>query len=269
MGPLAAAKESDYRSRIEQKGIEEHRRYIDTQMELARTTSDDAQRSECLANAVAANGMLLRGMSVGFVTGEPNYKTINTISAEIQSARAFRSLMADGSGERLAKNGSVDAILREMQKRDRTLAEETTPSRTAIDVIRGVQLKARARTAQPRDYAMLAAAHRLSSRRGKARAPDGKLVDVVRRDMNRMIDGGLLNEETERVLNDPDFQYVMKHEKPETLYVNALRTNGTAFEQYPQRAERLRSLEKQAEQSAQAPEAPQQPPQPNRGGPAR
>ena len=52
-------------------------------MTQARDTADAAQRSQHLANAVAANGMLLRGMEVGFITGELNYRAINEISQGI------------------------------------------------------------------------------------------------------------------------------------------------------------------------------------------
>ena len=232
----------DYQSRAEQQGIDAHRKYIDARMASARETSDGAERSRCLADAVAANGMLLRGMEVGFVTGEPNYKAIQEISTGIQSTRAFRSLMAD-SGEHLAQNGSVDALVNALRDRDRALSEREPPSRGAIDVIRGVQAKVRARTAQPRDYAMLVAANRLSSARSAERAPDGRTVETVRRDLNRQLDGTLLKTETERVLKDPDFHYLMKHEKPESLYVNALRANGAAFEKYADRAEQLRARE--------------------------
>ena len=240
--PLAVTDVSNYRSHIEQKGIEEHRSYINTQMQQARETRDPAQRSRCLSNAIAANGMLLRGMEVGFITAEPNYKAIQDISQGIQTTRAFRSLMED-CGERLAQNGSVDALVRDLQERDRQLAENELPSRPAIEVIHGIQAKVRAQTAQPRDFAMLVATHRLSSWRGKTRAPDGKVLDVVRRDLSRQLDGRTLGEEAERVMQDPDFRYVMRHEKKENLYLSALRVNGTALEQYPRRAEQLRARE--------------------------
>ena len=124
-----------------------------------------------------------------------------------------------------------------LQDRDRKLSAQELPSRPAIEVIRGIQAKVRARTAQERDYATLAAAHRLSSWQGKETAPDGKLVDVVRRDLNRQLEGEALSGETERVLKDPDFQYLMKHEKRESLSVSALRLNGAALGQYAKRTE--------------------------------
>lgn len=220
-------------------------------MRQARDAPDDAQRSRCLANAVAANGMLLRGMEAGFITGELNHQVIREISEGIRNTRAFQSLMSDGSGERLAKNGSVDALLRDIQERDRELSKEELPTRSANDVIRGVQAKVRARTAQPRDFAMLVAAHRMSTWRGKGPAPDGKMVDIVRRDLNKRLDGRMLSEETNRVMEDPDFRYVMGHEKQENLYINALRFKGNAFEQYPRRAEKLRSLEAERNKTGQ------------------
>ncbi len=233
---------TDYRRKVEQKGVEEHRKFINEQMLQARETADAAQRSQHLANAVAANGMLLRGMEVGFITGELNYRAIHDISQGIQKTSAFRSLMAD-TGEQLAQSGSVDALVRDLQARDRELSESEQPNRRAIDVIHGVQAKARARTAQPRDYAALVAVHRLSSWKAKALAPDGKMVEVVRRDVNRQLDGTMLSEETDRVMNDPDFKYIMEHEKPETLNINTLRGSGIAMEQYPKRAEQLRQRE--------------------------
>ena len=245
---------TDYRRKTEQKGIEEHRKFIHEQMSQARETPDAAQRSRHLANAVAANGMLLRGMEVGFITGELNYRAISEISQGIQKTSAFRSLMAD-RGEQLAQTGSVDALVRDLQARDRELSKGEQPSRRAIEVIHGVQAKARARTAQPRDYATLVAVHRLSSWKGKALAPDGKMVEVVRRDVNRQLDGTMLGEETEKVLKDPDFRYLMEHEKPESLNITALRGNGAALEQYAKRAEQLRRRE--TEQARDSPTAPQ------------
>ena len=253
---------TDYRREVEQKGVEEHRKFINEQMTQARDTADAAQRSQHLANAVAANGMLLRGMEVGFITGELNYRAINEISQGIQKTRAFRSLMAD-RGEQLAQSSSVDALVRDLQTRDRELSAGEQPSRQAIEVIRGIQAKARARTAQPRDYATLVAVHRLSSWKGKALAPDGKMVEVVRRDVNRQLDGKMLSEETEKVLKDPDFKYIMEHERPESLNINVLRSNGIALEQYPKRAEQLRQRE--AEQARASPETQQK----TEEGPAR
>lgn len=253
---------TDYRREVEQKGVEEHRKFINEQMAQARETADAAQRSQHLANAVAANGMLLRGMEVGFITGELNYRAINEISQGIQKTRAFRSLMAD-RGEQLAQSGSVDTLVRDLQARDRELSAGEQPSRQAIEVIRGIQAKARARTAQPRDYATLVAVHRLSSWKGKALAPDGKMVEVVRRDVNRQLDGKMLGEETEKVLKDPDFKYIMEHERPESLNINVLRSNGIALEQYPKRAEQLRQRE--AEQARASPETQQK----TEEGPAR
>ena len=253
---------TDYRREVEQKGVEEHRKFINEQMTQARDTADAAQRSQHLANAVAANGMLLRGMEVGFITGELNYRAINEISQGIQKTRAFRSLMAD-RGEQLAQTGSVDTLVHDLQERDRELSAGEQPSRQAIKVIRGVQAKARARTAQPRDYAALVAVHRLSSWKGKALAPDGKMVEVVRRDVNRQLDGKMLGEETDKVLKDPDFKYIMEHERPESLNINVLRSNGIALEQYPKRAEQLRQRE--AEQARASPETQQK----TEEGPAR
>lgn len=253
---------TDYRRKAEQKGVEEHRKFINEQMLQAREAADAAQRSQHLANALAANGMLLRGLEVGFITGELNYRAIKETSQGIQKTRAFRSLMAD-RGEQLAQNGSVDALVRDLQARDRELSQGEQPSRRAIEVIHGIQAKARARTAQPRDYATLVAVHRLSSWKGKELAPDGKMVEVVRRDMNRQLDGAMLGEETEKVLKDPDFKYIMEHEKLESLNINALRANGAALEQYPKRAEQLRQRE--AEQVRDSPAAPQK----AGGGPAR
>lgn len=242
---------TDYRKTVERLGVEGHRDYIRAQMARARETADAARRSQCLANAIAANGMLLRAMDVGFVTGELNYQAIAEISQGIQSTPAFRSLMED-SGERLAQSGSVDALVRDLKERDRALSEGGLSDYKAAEVIRGVQAKVRAHTAQPRDYAILVAAHRLSSRKGKTVAPDGRTVEVVRRDLNRRLDGGLLSEETYRVLTDPDFRYVMENEKPEGLYFNALRVDGAALEQYPRRAAQLRARE--AERARPAPE---------------
>ena len=253
---------TDYRKKVEQQGVEEHRKFINEQMAKARDAPDAAQRSRHLANAVAANGMLLRGMEVGFITGELNYRAIKEISQGIQKTRAFRSLMAE-RGEQLAQSGNVDALVRDLQAEDRELSEGEQPSRQAIEIVRGIQAKARARTAQPRDYAALAAVHRLSSWKGKALAPDGKMVEVVRRDLNRELDGATLSEETEKVLKDPDFQYIMEHEKPESLNINALRGNGVALEQYAKRAGQLRQRE--AQQAKAAPDARQK----GNEGPAR
>lgn len=271
MRPLATTDFMDYRRKVEIKGINNHRNYINEQMSQARDATDDARRSQCLANVIAANGLMLRSMDVGFVTGDLNYKAIQEISAGIENTQAFRSLMADGSGERLAKNGSVDALVRDLQERDRELAEKEPPSRPAIDVIRGVQAKVRARTAQPRDYAALVAAYRLSSMEGKWRAPDGKLIDTVRHDVTRQLDGKMLGEETDRVMLDPDFQYLMGHEKQESLYINALRANGMAFQQYPQRVEKLRTLEAERSKSGQREAEQTEPiaPQKNEQGPVR
>ena len=63
---------TDYRRKVEQQGVEEHRKFINEQMEQARVAPDAAQRSRHPANAVAAGGLLLRGMEVGFITGELN-----------------------------------------------------------------------------------------------------------------------------------------------------------------------------------------------------
>lgn len=260
MRPLTQKGFTDYRDKIEQKAIEEHRNYINAQMAFSRAAPDDAQRSQHLANAIAANGMLLRGMDSGFVTWEPNYQAISDLSAGIETIPAFRSLMEDGSGERLAQGGSVDALVRELHERERALSENEMQSRSAADVIRDVQVKVRARTAEPRDYATLAAAHRLSSWKGRARAPDGKMVDVVRRDMNRRLDGRTLAEETDRVLADPDFQYLMKYETKESLDLNALRINGTALAQYAKRAKQLKLREEErskAEPAKARPDAPE------------
>ena len=260
MRPLAEKGFTDYRNKIEQKAIEEHRSYINAQMAFSSSAPDDAQRSRHLANAIAANGMLLRGMDIGFVTGELNYQAISDLSAGIETLPAIRSLMEDGSGERLAQGGSVDALLRELHERERALSENEMQSRSASDVIRDVQVKARARTAEPRDYAMLAAAHRMSSWKGRTRAPDGKMVDVVRCDMNRRLDGRTLVEETDRVLADPDFQYLMKHEKKEILDLNALRINGTALAQYAKRVKQMKSREEErstAEPAKAGPDAPE------------
>lgn len=243
MGSLAATDFTNYRQKTEQQGIANHRRYISEQMALSRDAPDGARRSRSLANAIAANGLLLRGMDVGFITGEVNDQAVREIAEGIEKTRAFQSLMADGSGERLAKNGSVDALVCGLQERDRALSEAEPPTRPAIDVMRGIEAKVRAGTAQPRDFATLAAAHRLTTWRGKGPAPDGKIIDLVRHDVNKPLDGQLLREETERVMADPDFQYLMGHEKQETLYRNALRFHGTAFEQYPQRASQLRTRE--------------------------
>jgi len=242
---------TDYQKKIEQKGITEYRGYIDEQMSQAREALDAEKRSQHLANAVAANGMLLRGLAVGFVTGELNYKAIQEISRGLQNTQAFQSLMKD-SGEQLAQNGTVETLVRSLQKRDRELAE-AQPSRPAIEVIQGIQAKVRAGTVQPRDYATLVAAHRLSSWKGKAAAPDGKMVDVVRRDVNRRLDGRLLSEETERIMADKDFQYLMKHEPKESLGVNALRLNGAALEQYAKRANQLRAREQEKQKASDGP----------------
>ena len=242
MRPLAVTNFLDYGKEIERQSIEEHRNYIRGQMQQARLSPDAARRSECLANVLAANGLMLRGMDVGFISAKPNYKAIQDTSRDIQATAAFRSLMED-SGERLAKGGDVDALVRELQDRDRKLSGRDMGDRPAIDVIRAAQAKVRARTAQPRDYAMLAAANRLSARRGQEAAPDGRLVEVVRRELNMPLSGKELSAETDRVLSDPDFRYFMKHEKRERLYVSALRLNGSALEQYPRRAEQLRAAE--------------------------
>ena len=253
MRSLAVTDFTNYRQKAEQQGIAEHRRFINEQMALSREAHDDAQRSCSLADAIAANGLLLRGMDVGFITGELNYPAIREISEGIRKTRAFQSLMADGSGERLAKNGSVDALVRELQARDRELSEADPPTRPAIDVMRDVEAKVRARTAQTRDFATLAAAHRMTTWRGKGPAPDGKIIDLVRHDINKPLDGKMLHEETDRVMADPDFQYLMAHEKTEALYFNALRFHGMAFEQYPKRAESLRERETQQNRSAAEP----------------
>ena len=269
---LAVTDFTDYRQKAEQQAIAEHRRFINEQMEQARAVS--GERSRSLANAIAANGLMLRGMEVGFVTGELNYQAIREISEGIEKTRAFQSLMADGSGERLAQNGSVDALVRDLLARDRELSDAEPPTRPAVDVMRGIEAKVRARTAQPRDFATLAAAHRMTTWRGKGPAPDGKIIDLERHDINKPLDGKMLREETDRVMADPDFQYLIEHEKPESLYINALRFHGMAFEQYPQRAEKLRALEtersKDTEKSAGAAK-PKEPaaPQRNEQGPAR
>ena len=270
MRPLAGTGFTNYRQELEQQGIANHRKYINDQMALARDAPDDARRSRSLANVIAANGLLLRGMAVGFVTGELNYQAIREISEGIEKTRAFQSLMADGSGERLAKNGSVDALVRGLQEREHKLSEAELPTRPAIDVMRGIEAKVRARTAQPRDFAMLAAAHRMTTWRGKGPAPDGKLVDQVRHDFEKPLDGQMLREETDRVMADPDFQYLMGHERQESLYLNALRFHGMALEQYPQRANQLRARE--AERTGAAPEqtsAENAAPQKGEQGPAR
>ena len=243
MRSLAATDFSNYRQNIERQSIAAHREFIDAQMAQAREAVDDAQRSGSLANVIAANGMLLRGMEVGFITGEPDYQAIREIAEGIQATRAFRNLMADGGGERLAKNGSVDALVRDLQERDLALSEEELAARPAMDVIRGIQTKVRARTAQPRDFAMLAAAHRMTTWKGKICAPDGKIVDTVRHDVSKQLDGKMLREEAGRVMADPDFQYLIEHEKTESLYINALRANGAAFGQYRKRAGQLRARE--------------------------
>ena len=270
MRTLAVTDFTSYRQKVELEGINNHRNYINEQMALSRAATDDAQRSHSLANVIAANGLMLRGMDVGFITGELDYQAIREISEGIQNTRAFRSLMADGSGERLAKNGSVDALVRDLQERDRELSEAEPPTRPAIDVMRGIEAKVRARTAQPRDFAMLAAAHRMTTWRGKGRAPDGKIIDHESHDINRPLDGKMLREETDRVMADPDFQYLMGHERQESLYLNALRFHGMALEQYPQRANQLRARE--AERTGAAPErseAENAAPQKGEQGPAR
>ena len=276
MRSLAVTDFTNYRQKVEQKGIAEHRKFINEQMAQARNAPNDAQRSRSLANVIAANGMLLRGMDVGFITGELNYQAIREISDGIQKTRAFQSLMADGGGERLAQNGSVDALVRDLQARDRELSEAEPPTRPAIDVMRGIEAKVRARTAQPRDFATLAAAHRMTTWRGKGPAPDGKIIDLVRHDVNKPLDGKMLREETDRVMVDPDFQYLMGHEKQEALYINALRFHGMAFEQYPKRAEALREREavrtktspEQAKSAAEPEKAEPTAPQKTENGPA-
>ena len=242
MRSLAVSNISDYQKKIANESIQGHRDFIQTQLTKARAATDAAERSACLANVIAANGLLLRGMELGFISGKPNFKAISDISRGIQATDSFQSLMED-SGERLAREGNVDGLVLALQDRDRKLSAQELPSRPAIEVIRGIQAKVRARTAQERDYAALAAAHRLSSWQGKETAPDGKLVDVVRRDLNRQLSGEELSGETERVLKDPDFQYLMKHEKRESLSVSALRLNGAALGQYAKRTEQLRQRE--------------------------
>ena len=175
----------DYQEQIEQQGIQEYRSYIQEQMSQAREAADAELRSQHLANALAANGMLLRGLDVGFVTGELNYKAIREVAQGLRSTRAFQSLMQD-SGERLAKSGSVETLVRDLQDRDRELSE-AQPSHTAGEVIRGVQAKVRAHRAAAglRDAGCGApplkpAGQGHPARRGNHRVPECRVVARVK-----------------------------------------------------------------------------------------
>ena len=84
MRSLAVSNISDYQKKIANESIQGHRDFIQTQLTKARAATDAAERSACLANVIAANGLLLRGMELGFISGKPNFKAISDIS------RAFR-----------------------------------------------------------------------------------------------------------------------------------------------------------------------------------
>lgn len=224
--------------------------YIAGQMEAARTAASPEERASCLANAVAANGLWLRALEIDFVPPKLPLDVIGHSSSEIQKTRAFREFMADGSGERLADTGSIDAVVEALKNKAEAL-EQSEPDAPAINTIHEIQVKVQSRTSSPRDFARLVAVHRLCARHEEARQTDGAPKKAAERELTRRISASALREETDRVLRDEDFQYLMKHEHSENLRINALRANGAGFERFRARVSRMREQEA-AEKAAEA-----------------
>ena len=128
---------------------------------------------------------------------------------------------------------------------------------TVNEVIYDVQEKARTLMATPRDYAKLVAAYHLSSWKETVDLSNGKTRSELRYDYEKRLDGGELNEETERVLKDPDFQYLMKHEKKTVLQLNAVNLYGINFLRYPERVEKMKMIEAQRKESVLSDDQPE------------
>ncbi|MBE6069847.1 MAG: hypothetical protein E7211_19465 [Clostridium lundense] len=264
------------------QSIEDQRKYagvypdfIARRMDEARAADTPEKRRECLAEAIAANGLYLRAREIAFYPDRPYFPAIQKISGEILKSRAFAELMADGGDRTFAETGNVSALVEKLkEKNDALNAEGHDP--TASEVIEDVQKKARTWLATPRDYAKLVAAYRLSSWKETVELRNGKTRDELRCDYQKRMDAGELNEETEHVLKDPDFRYLMKHENKATLQLNAVNMFGISFLNYSERAEKLREIETQRKQSVAPVEKPNggeperapEKKEPSTGGPA-
>ena len=229
--------------------------YIAEQMAKARTAETSQERTECLANAIAANGLWLRALDIGYRPDKPYFPEIEKTSKGIRDSKAFQSLMADGNDKTLAEAGSVDLLVRSLKDKAEQLKDDE-PDRPAIETIRDIQVKVQARTATRRDFAKLAAVQSLTARRKTVEGPDGEKKELVDRDITARVSGKALREETERVMQDADFQYLMEHEHMENLRLNALRLQGVGFARYGARASQLRELEAQRIQQAVPADAP-------------
>jgi len=223
--------------------------YIASQMEAARRAETPQQRAHCLAGAISANGLWIRAQEIGFIPEELPMSVISRTAEAIEKSRAFQKLMADENSRKLAESGSLHEIIDRLTEKAEEL-ESAEPDRTAAETIHGIQVKVQTKNASPRDFARLVAVHRLAVRPVRERLPDGTVRTVARPDLDAVVNGKRLREETERVLNDDDFRYLMKHEHPENLRINALRLRGVGFERYQDRAVQLRrqEREKNAEQ---------------------
>ena len=222
--------------------------YISRRMEDARRAETPEERSRCLADSAAAHGLYLRAAALGFFPEKPVMPATRKISDEIVRSKAFCELMANGGDRSFAESGDVNALVQSIKEKNDEL-NRGEQDMTAGDVIRTIQKKAGAWLATPRDYARLVAAYRLSSWREPVELNDGKVKKELRCDYQKRLDGGELNEETERVLEDKDFQYLMKHENKATLQLNAVNLFGVNFLHYAERAEKLREKESQRRRS--------------------
>ena len=215
---------------------------IARRMEEARRAETSEERMRCLAEAVAANGLYQRAREIAYYPDKPYFPAINKIAGEVLKSRAFVELMADGGDRSFAEAGSVSALTESIKTRNDALNAEI-PDQTVSEVVEDVQEKARTWLATPRDYAKLVAAYHLSSRKETVDLRNGKSRSELRYDYEKRLDGDELNKETERVLKDPDFQYLMKHENKATLQLNAVNLYGINFLHYSERAEKLREIE--------------------------
>lgn len=230
--------------------------FIAQRMREARDADTPEKRSRCLAEAVAAYGLYLRAKEISFYPEKPFFPAINKISGEIVKSKAFGELMAGGGDKSFAEAGNVSTLTARLKAKNDALNTEGRDP-TVNEVIYDVQEKARTLMATPRDYAKLVAAYHLSSWKETVDLSNGKTRSELRYDYEKRLDGGELNEETERVLKDPDFQYLMKHEKKTVLQLNAVNLYGINFLRYPERVEKMKMIEAQRKESVLSDDQPE------------
>ena len=239
--------------------------YIVEQMAKARAAVTPEERFRAIANVLAANGLWIRTADIDNASGQTqplNHAAIEKISVEICTDKGFRILMFYSVYVHPDAGNPLDRLTNHPHGKAESLKNKE-PDQTALEAILAIQQKVKAGTETPEDYAKLIAVHHLSgwtetgipcgadgekteAGRGADRIVCGGMaVEKERRDLNRRLDGGQIRMETERVMRDPDFQYLMKHESRALLRLNALRMYGIGFCGYAGRVRQLQMAERE------------------------